>query len=554
MRSSSFKGLVVLSAMLLAAGGSVLMTGWAADAVAADGSADGIPVRPPEELDELLAPIALYPDALVALILPASTMPDDVGRAAAFLQSNNDPAQAAGQPWDPSIQALAHYPEVLRWMADNMDWTQQIGEAFSVQPSDVMKSIQQLRARAIAAGSLVSTAEQQVLTDGGEIRIVPAQPNVIYVPRYDADVVYEVVPDYAGPRMVFGAGFATGAWLAYDLNWDSYGIWVGSWRPGFDYRHPAWRRGYRGPTVVGRAWQPSRPPVHHTVWPYDPNRHRPDIARPHLFPGAPPRPPGFPTRGVVGQRPGGSPAAPVTPRGSFRDNNNYRSNPRGYPAPQAQPISPPAPGQVPAPSPNFGRGDRGGPPPASRAERDRTPATQPQAVPVPAVPDRRAEERRADEQRRAEQRQAQERQKEERRVDPVVPVRPPQVIPPAPQPIRPAPTPQNPAPIRPAPVPPQNQNLNPVRPPQPQNPNFFDGYHRGSDARDASQRGQSSRHPEPAPTPRAAPPAQQQQQPQPRQAAPPPAPQPQAPPASPGQAPQQQQQPDDQRRRGPRGN
>src|ERR1700733_1651771 len=104
----------------------------------------------PNQLDQLLGPIALYPDPLIALILPASTFPDQVTAAAQFVAANPPPAPVDSQSWDASVKGLAHYPDVLKWMNDNLDWTRALGAAFAMQPSDVMKSVQQLRAKAQA--------------------------------------------------------------------------------------------------------------------------------------------------------------------------------------------------------------------------------------------------------------------------------------------------------------------------------------------------------------------------------------------------------------------
>src|ERR1700722_2422030 len=167
----------------------------------------------PEQLDQMLGPIALYPDPLVALILPASTVPSDVTVAAAYLADNGDPAGIDAQSWDPSVKGLARYPSVLQWMAANMDWTQALGAAFAQQPADVMKSIQQLRAQALAAGTLVNTPQQQVVMEGDDIRIVPTQPDVIYVPAYDPNVVYNVPMGYTGSFVTFDTGYPVGPWL-----------------------------------------------------------------------------------------------------------------------------------------------------------------------------------------------------------------------------------------------------------------------------------------------------------------------------------------------------
>ena len=199
----------------------------------------------PEELNGLLAPIALYPDALIALILPASTVPSEVVLAARYITSNGDPAQVANQPWDDSVKSLARYPDVLKWMDQNLEWTTAVGEAFLDQPADVMNSIQRLRAEAIAAGNLTNSPQQQVVQEETVIRIVPAQPDVIYVPQYDPDVVY--VRPYSqdfGPLLTFGAGFAVGSWLNYDCDWGRRSIYVGQWRPGWNHNRN-WDRGDR---------------------------------------------------------------------------------------------------------------------------------------------------------------------------------------------------------------------------------------------------------------------------------------------------------------------
>jgi hypothetical protein len=208
----------------------------------------------PEQLDQLLGPIALYPDPLVALILPASTVPSDITLAARYLAANGAPGGIDAQPWDPSVKGLARYPDVVKWMSDNLDWTQALGAAFAQQPADVMKSIQQLRVQARAAGTLVDTPQQQVDLEGDAIRIVPAQSNIIYVPEYDPAIVYETPVGYAGPFITFGLGFQVGAWLGFQCDWNDFGIWVGPWSPGWAYRRE-WRNSGLGGNSW-RAWQP----------------------------------------------------------------------------------------------------------------------------------------------------------------------------------------------------------------------------------------------------------------------------------------------------------
>jgi Protein of unknown function (DUF3300) len=230
----------------------------------------------PEALNELLAPIALYPDALIALILPASTVPSDLVLAARYIASNGDPAQVANQLWDDSVKSLVRYPDVLKWMDQNLEWTTAVGEAFLDQPADVMNSIQGLRAEALAAGNLTDTPQQQVVQEEAVIRIVPAQPDVIYVPQYDPEVVYvqPYTQDFA-PLLTFGAGFAVGSWLNYDCDWGRRSVYVGQWRPGWKHdrkwdrgdRDRNWDRGDQGQNInvdvvninsdTARQWQPS---------------------------------------------------------------------------------------------------------------------------------------------------------------------------------------------------------------------------------------------------------------------------------------------------------
>lgn len=199
--------------------------------------------RPAEELDLLLGPIALYPDALIALILPAAAAPTDIVLAARYLRDfPNDLSQVEHRAWDESVKSLTHYPDVLKWMDENLPWTKQVGEAFIAQPADVMQSIQRLRARARTAGTLIDTPQQQVLAEPDVIRIVPVQRDVIYVPRYEPDVVFVDRPvHYSYPLLTFGVGVRVGSWLASDCDWRRHKIWIGNrhrhWR-GHDWRRP----------------------------------------------------------------------------------------------------------------------------------------------------------------------------------------------------------------------------------------------------------------------------------------------------------------------------
>jgi hypothetical protein len=203
------------------------------------------------ELDNLLAPIALFPDPLLAQILPASTFVDQVTQAAQWLRANNDPSQIDNQQWDVSVKAIAHYPEVLYKMSDQPDWTTALGQAFVAQSNDVSASIQRLRTQAQNAGSLVSTPQQTVAADNGAITIVPAQPSVIYVPMYDPDYVFAPSTGaiVASSLISFGTGFAIGAWLNRGWNWWGGGPyyhgwvgggWIGAARPYVNWRNNAY--------------------------------------------------------------------------------------------------------------------------------------------------------------------------------------------------------------------------------------------------------------------------------------------------------------------------
>src|SRR6516164_4845136 len=113
-----------------------------------------------EELDNLLAPIALYPDPLLAQILPASTFVDQIQQAAAWVKTNNNPAQINNQPWDSSVKALAGFPDVLNRMNEHLDWTTALGQAMVTQPNDVLASLQRLRQHARNSGALATTPQQ----------------------------------------------------------------------------------------------------------------------------------------------------------------------------------------------------------------------------------------------------------------------------------------------------------------------------------------------------------------------------------------------------------
>jgi uncharacterized membrane protein YgcG len=182
-----------------------------------------------EELDALVAPVALYPDALLAQVCMASTYPLEVAIAARWQKENQSlqgeqlNAALAMQNWDPSVKALVQVAPVLQMMSDKLDWTQKLGDAFLSQQTEVMASVQRLRQLAVANGQLMTTPNQTVTTMGQVIVIEQANPEVVYVPAYDPWYAYgtwpyAAYPPYYYPGYGFGAGFVLGAILA-NANW-----------------------------------------------------------------------------------------------------------------------------------------------------------------------------------------------------------------------------------------------------------------------------------------------------------------------------------------------
>jgi hypothetical protein len=194
-------------------------------------------------LQPLVAPIALYPDPLLAVLLPATTYPQQLQDAGAWLAANPNPPAAAidAQPWDPSVKALVHYPTVLTQLTGDMQWTQSLGSAFASQPADVSAAIQQMRAQAAAQGNLANTPQQVVVQDGGVIAIEPASTEVIYVPTYDPVLVY------VGYHPLFygDVSYAVGPWFVNGYDWYGGGfIFVGDWHGGYYYHGGYWGRDY----------------------------------------------------------------------------------------------------------------------------------------------------------------------------------------------------------------------------------------------------------------------------------------------------------------------
>jgi hypothetical protein len=227
-----------LSAVFLLA--STLILGMAHTA-AAQSAEEGFSK---EQLEQIVAPIALYPDSLLTQVLMASTYPLEVVEAQRWVSQNAELKADAldkallEKTWDPSVKALCHLPDVLQRMSDNLDWTQDLGDAFLGQKSEVMDTVQRMRGLAYEAGNL-KTTEQQVVTQQPNQTIVIESPKteVIYVPSYSPTVVYGSAwaypiyyypPMYVPPPpgyglMTFGFGMAVGAALWGDCNWGGWG-------------------------------------------------------------------------------------------------------------------------------------------------------------------------------------------------------------------------------------------------------------------------------------------------------------------------------------------
>jgi hypothetical protein len=192
----------------------------------------------PEELEALVAPIALYPDPVLSQVLMASTYPLEVVHAARWVKANpnvkGDAAVKAvqNQPWDTSVKSMVAFPQILEPMSDKLDWTQKLGDAFLAQQKEVLAAVQRLRARAQESGNLKSNEQQKVIVEpvaaGGQttiVRIEPANPEVIYVPAYNPTVVYggwtypAYPPYYWPPYPAYYPGYYPGAALATGIAW-----------------------------------------------------------------------------------------------------------------------------------------------------------------------------------------------------------------------------------------------------------------------------------------------------------------------------------------------
>jgi hypothetical protein len=194
-----------------------------------------------QQLQELVAPIALYPDALIAQIIAGATYPDQIVEAEKWMQQHKDlqgdqlAKEVDQQSWDPSVKALTQFPAVLANMSQNLAWTSELGDAHLNQQQELSGAIQAMRQRAKQAGNLQTTAQEKVSTKGQTIAIQPAAPDVVYVPEYDPWLVYgyplAVFPGWYpypglfldGPGIAFGLGFGVGLFAGFGWGWHGWG-------------------------------------------------------------------------------------------------------------------------------------------------------------------------------------------------------------------------------------------------------------------------------------------------------------------------------------------
>jgi hypothetical protein len=230
---------VIISGSLVITSSSV---GFADEPSAAQQAPAPVAKQNPDQLQQLVAPIALYPDELVAEVLAAATYPAQVVEANRWLQDHkNQQAQQLAnevdkQPWDSSVKALTEFPSVLANMDTNLSWTSSLGDAYMNQQQDIMNAVQAMRERAEQSGNLNSNSQQKVTREGDTIDIEPAVPDVVYVPTYDPWEVYGdplmAWPGWYGypglyvatPGISFGFGFGVGFFGGFGWGWHHWGM------------------------------------------------------------------------------------------------------------------------------------------------------------------------------------------------------------------------------------------------------------------------------------------------------------------------------------------
>jgi hypothetical protein len=313
------------------------------------------------QLAQLLAPVALYPDELLAQVLMASTYPLEVVQAQRWVARDGNAAlrgealaQALdAQPWDVSVKSLVPFPDVLNLMADRLEWTQALGDAVLARPEAVLSSVQTLRRRAQASGSLTSTPQQTVST-GQSIIIEPAQPDVVYVPVYDPSYVYGAWPYPAYPPYYWGGALATGLAFAAGV-----AIVAGFW----GWARPGWGGGDINIDVNRtRNVNIDRDRLQSGRWQHRPEHrggvaYRGDAVRSRYQGSRPARTPSDSARGRAGAGTGDSSAPGFS--GVGRGSETRTAASRGM-ASRAAPASPGASGLGGAPRGSYGGGRSAG--------------------------------------------------------------------------------------------------------------------------------------------------------------------------------------------------
>jgi hypothetical protein len=252
------------------------------------------PSAPPKlaaaDLEKIAMPIALHPDPLISIILPASAYPLEIVQAARFVRDTNNIPKVDEQPWDENVKAVAKFPDLIAKMDADLEWTMKLGQAFIDQPKELMDTIQDLRGKAQKAGTLRSTPQQvvtvtnvvvlqtnitQVVTVTNQIvQVAPANPQVVYVPSYPPTVYYPppaYVYNPVAPLVTFGFGMAMGAIIANNCDWHGGGVWHGGGDVDIDIDRNVNRNVNRGdrPTQSGnrasstgarsqQKWQPDQ--------------------------------------------------------------------------------------------------------------------------------------------------------------------------------------------------------------------------------------------------------------------------------------------------------
>jgi hypothetical protein len=243
MKKHVLAAMAGFAALMWALGtGPVLKPAYAQDTAAAAEQATAPEPLSDDEMEVLVARIALYPDELVAAIVAASLYPVQIVQAQRFLdQRKQKPDLQPDKDWDGSVISLLNYPEIVKMMSDDLDWTESLGDVATNQQKDMLEAIQQLRDKAVAQGVLKSDEKTVVTQESGKVVIQPASSDKIYVPVYEPQMLYdpayvpapityypEPYPSYYYPTAPFFAGFVTGAIWGAVIDWNDWGVWGGN--------------------------------------------------------------------------------------------------------------------------------------------------------------------------------------------------------------------------------------------------------------------------------------------------------------------------------------